>query len=152
MSTQRHSGWHDLHAQFPLEPEEPEQPEIQAAPARAGGLLPDTLPALLAEGWFDPFGVQQAVADSSAIPCHIAEAGEQPMSAVPTAGSEQTLTTAATNVNHLHGVPASRLPVVRRRIVEFCCGPNSLMGVHRPPDCEVVRITEDIDAGPRGCG
>ena len=36
-------------------------------------------------------------------------------------------------------------PRYSRRIVEFCCGPNSRIGQRAPPDCEVVRLTADDD-------
>lgn len=34
----------------------------------------------------------------------------------------------------------------QRRILEYCCSPDSLIGRHAPADCCVVRITEAIDA------
>ena len=47
--------------------------------------------------------------------------------------------------------PVARAPaaaaqtVVKRRIVEFCCGSNSLIGRLAPPDCEVIRLTLEDD-------
>ena len=34
----------------------------------------------------------------------------------------------------------------RRRIVEYCCGPNSLIGQLAPKDCSITRITEAENA------
>ena len=40
---------------------------------------------------------------------------------------------------------------VRRKILEFCAGENSLIGAHAPADCEVIRLTEKINmASPEG--
>ena len=36
-------------------------------------------------------------------------------------------------------------PQPKRRIVEFCCGPNSRIGKLAPADCEVIRLTAEDD-------
>ena len=52
--------------------------------------------------------------------------------------------TPATADSTENGQPV-RQRVIKRRIVEFCCGPNSLIGQMAPPDCEVIRLTIDDD-------
>ena len=36
-------------------------------------------------------------------------------------------------------------PRIARRIVEFCCSSDSLIGSRAPPECEVIRLTADDD-------
>ena len=39
----------------------------------------------------------------------------------------------------------SNSPCYPRRIVEFCCGPNSRIGNRAPPGCEVIRLPAEDD-------
>ena len=44
-----------------------------------------------------------------------------------------------------HPSSGHRPPRLARRIVEFCCHPNSVIGSRAPEECEVVRLTADDD-------
>ena len=60
-----------------------------------------------------------------------------------TAASTANSTGHSSNTSTADTGPADKL--IKRRIVEFCCGGDSLIGQLAPPDCEVIRLTIDDD-------
>ena len=65
--------------------------------------------------------------------------------AIPRLDSFDVQSSRVGNLSHIlrHAANCGKF---RRIIIEFCCSPQSLLGIHADSDCCVIRITKDIDA------